>query len=163
MSTGLEWRLLTGNPNADLADWRSSFTGSVLTSRCPTSNNSLPQSVSEVLRRIHGHPSKAAQTYYYQFFRNYFVGVQNAIENISASSRIEAQGLFVIQDSLFKDITVPLTSLFSDMLQANGWRVDRIEPFSIAPTFYKINTRRWVADRYIRTENVIWATRVDRC
>jgi hypothetical protein len=116
--------------------------------------------VSNLLRSIHSHPSKAAQTYYFRFFRNYFVGIYNALDNISASSRDGANGLFVVQDSYFKDIEISLTQLFSDMLSECGWMIEKVEPFSIAPTFYKINSRRWAMESRIRTENLIWARRV---
>jgi DNA methylase len=163
ISSGLEWRLLQTNPAADFATWRSSFTGSVLTNRSPVSNRPLPRSISDLLRCIHRHPSKAAQTYYFRFFRNYFVGIQNSLENISSSCREGAQGLFVLQDSCFKDVEVALTELFCDMLQNCGWVVEKIEPFSIAPTFYKINSRRWAIGSPTPTENLIWATRVSKC
>lgn len=159
VSTGLEWRLLNGNPKADLTDWRASFTGSVLTSHVVSSTFPLPRSVGDILSGIHRHQSKAARTYYFQFFRNYFAGIQNAVGNISDACKAGARGLFVVQDSQFKDLNIPLTALFSDILEARGWSIERIEPFSISPTFYKINSRRWAAGDYVRTENVIWARR----
>lgn len=160
VSTGIEWRLLSGDRDAELTDWRASFTGSVLTSRMPTSTYPLPSSVGSVLQQIHAHPSKAAQTYYFYFFRNYFVGIQNALVNISAACKPGARGLFVVQDSQFKDLNIPLTRLFSDMLTERGWAVERSEAFSISPTFYKINTKRWAAESFVRSENLIWAKRV---
>ncbi|MGB9365650.1 MAG: hypothetical protein WCE79_06525 [Xanthobacteraceae bacterium] len=156
-STGLEWLLLNGSPNADLNSWRSGFTGSVLTTRTPTSIHPLPASVGRLLEQIHAHRSKAARTYYFQFFRNYFVGIQNALVNISAACKPGARGLFVIQDSQFKDLDIPLTALLSDILAGRGWSVERIEPFSIPPTFYKINPKRWAGGEYVSSENVIWA------
>jgi hypothetical protein len=128
VSTGLEWRLLKGDRAADLTNWRASFTGSVLTSRISQSLYPLPRSVSDVLEQVHRHQSKAAQTYYFQFFRNYFVGIQNAISNITRSCKIGSRGLYVIQDSHFKDVTIPLTELFSDILVERGWSVDRVWP-----------------------------------
>jgi len=160
ISTALEWRLLKGDPLADLTDWRSTFTGSVLTFRTRHSLYPLPRSVSDFLLAVHRHKSKAAQTYYFYFFRNYFVGMQNSICNLSSACKIGATGLFVIQDSHFKDLSVPLTDFVSDMLHERGWSVDRIEPFSISPTFYKINSRRWIPEQYVCSENVIWARRV---
>jgi SAM-dependent methyltransferase len=160
VSTGLEWRLLKNDPEADLTDWRSRFTGSVLTYRTPTSTYSLPRSVGDLLSAIQRHESKAARTYYFQFFRNYFVGIQNAIGNITHACKPGARGLFVVQDSQFKDINVSLTFFFSQMLENCGWAVDKVEPFSISPTFYKINSKRWAAENFVRSENLIWATRI---
>ena len=160
VSTGLEWRLLRNDPTADLMDWRSRFTGSVLTYRIATSTYALPRSVGDLLSAIQRHESKAARTYYFQFFRNYFVGIQNAIGNITDASKLGARGLFVVQDSQFKDINIPLTFLFSQMLENRGWVIDNVEPFSISPTFYKINSKRWAAEHFVRSENLIWATRM---
>jgi hypothetical protein len=161
VSTGLEWRLLKGDRAADLTNWRASFTGSVLTSRTPSSVYPLPRTVGDVLTAIQRHPSKAAATYYFQFFRNYFVGIQNAIGNITKASKNGASGLFVVQDSQFKDINVPLTELFEEMLKAQGWSITKTEAFSILPTFYKINTKRWSAENFVRSENLISARRVE--
>jgi SAM-dependent methyltransferase len=160
VSTGLEWRLLKNDPEADLTEWRSRFTGSVLTYRTTSSTFALPRSVGDVLSAIQRHESKAARTYYFQFFRNYFVGIQNAIGNITDACKLGARGLFVVQDSQFKDINIPLTFLFSQMLENCGWVIDNVEPFSISPTFYKINSKRWAAEHFVRSENLIWATRM---
>lgn len=160
VATGIEWRLLEGGRDADLTDWRASFTGSVLTYRSTTSVYPLPRSVADLLSAIQRHDSKAARTYYFQFFRNYFVGIQNAIGNISDACKLGARGLFVVQDSQFKDLNIPLTRLFSDMLECCGWKVEKTEPFSISPTFYKINAKRWAVENFVRSENLIWARRV---
>jgi SAM-dependent methyltransferase len=159
VSTGLEWRLLKDDRDADLGNWRSSFTGSVLTYRTPTSVYPLPRLVGDLLSEIQRHDSKAARTYYFQFFRNYFVGVQNAIGNITHACKVGARGLFVVQDSQFKDLNIPLTLLFSRMLENCGWAIERTEPFSISPTFYRINPKRWAAEDFVRSENIIWARR----
>ncbi len=157
VSTGLEWRLLKNDPKADLTDWRANFTGSVLTCRTPTSIRPLPRVIGDLLSRIQRHDSKAARTYYFQFFRNYFVGIQNALVNITNSCKPGSQGLFVVQDSQFKDIDIPLTFFFLQMLENCGWGAARTEPFSISPTFYKINPKRWAAEHFVRSENLIWA------
>ena len=158
--TEMEWRILKNDPDAEIKSWRASFTGSVLTLRVPTSKFPLPRSISDIMRAIHAHSSKASRGYYFYFFRNYFVGIQNAIDNITASCKVGAKGIFVVQDSQFKDIDIPLANLFSDILTARGWRVDGVESFSIAPTFYRVNTKRWARENLVRTENLIWARRL---
>jgi hypothetical protein len=159
VATGLEWRLVKDEPAADLSDWRASFTGSVLTDRMPTSIYPLPRSVGDVLSAIQSHDSKAARTYYFHYFRNYFVGIQNALGNITDACKSGAKGLFVVQDSQFKNLNVPLTRMFADMLRERGWRIGKIEPFSIPPTFYKINSRRWAVENFVSSENLIRAER----
>jgi hypothetical protein len=84
-------------------------------------NSCLPDSVTQLLKSISDHPSKAADTYYYSYFRQYFELLSRALTELRAIVRTGGQAVFVVQDSYFKDIHIDLPGLLSDIGDLAGW------------------------------------------
>jgi hypothetical protein len=71
-----------------------------------------------LLAEIKTHHSYASERYYFYVFRNYFIRLQAALENILAAMKRGGRGVIVIQDSYYKDVRVDTAAIVIEMLTA---------------------------------------------
>jgi len=94
-----------------------------------------------LLKRLGDHPSKAARSYYYKTFVQYFFGISRSLSELSRCTRAGAFCVLVVQDSYFKDLRVDLATIFSEIACGLGFGLSQQVDFPISRTFASINTR----------------------
>jgi hypothetical protein len=93
------------------------------------------------LGRVLCHPSKAAKSYYYKTYVQYFAGISRSISEISRCVRHGGACIIVAQDSYFKDVRVDLATMFSEIALKWGLELSRQVDFPMSRTLVTINTK----------------------
>jgi hypothetical protein len=133
----------------------------------PTIQEVVPQVDSDwgptcnsLLKKLYEHPSKAAKSYYYKTYVQYFAGIARSFGELSRCMKTGATCLMVVQDSYFKNLRVDLGSIFDEIGCGNGLTLSRQVDFAISRTFASINTgaRRYRNERSA-TESILCFTR----
>jgi hypothetical protein len=93
------------------------------------------------LGRIDRHPSKAARSYYYKTFIQYFAAISRSISEIARCLKPRGKCVIVVQDSYFKDVRADLATMFAEMASENRLRLSRQVDFGMSRTLVNINTR----------------------
>jgi hypothetical protein len=101
-----------------------------------------------LLRQLRNHPSKAAKSYYYKTYVQYFSGIARSLSELSRCMKAGAHCVIVVQDSYFKDLRIDLASIFAEIGCGVRFTLFRQVDFPILRTFASINTR----SRKYRTE-----------
>ena len=143
MKTLPELMLLNEEEEIDLATLRKKMLGGVITS-APQSNKPdtvRSSSAKELLERIQAHDSKASPTYYYRFFKQYFIGLQSSIANIANVSNRLKTITFVTQGSYYKEIFIDLPSIIDELLEEKGFLRSSASSFLGSNNMVTVNTR----------------------
>lgn len=94
-----------------------------------------------VLRKIHSHSSKAAKTYYYKTYFQYFDSMQKSVYEIDRVLANDGIVMLVIQDSYFKDILVDVSKCIREMFYNLGYRHVFSRSFKASNNMRYINTK----------------------
>lgn len=94
-----------------------------------------------LLALIYGHPSKAARSYYYKTYTQYFSAMAKSLTEISRCLRPGGRCFLVVQDSYFKDLRVDLAKIFSEMAVKAELKKARQTDFQTSRTLLNVNTR----------------------
>jgi hypothetical protein len=123
----------------------------------------LPQSSCRLLKEVSNHPSKASKSYYTKFFTNYLSSMNSVFESMTKACRKDARLVMVVQDSWYKDIHVPTSSLLKDMLVASGWTLKNEWRYEVTAILSSLNpySREWKPSKtvgeyvqmYVRCDN----------
>jgi hypothetical protein len=92
------------------------------------------------LDQVVQHPSKAAKSYYYKTYIQYFDGIARSISEIARCVKPYGKCIIVIQDSYFKGIRVDLATIFTEIASANKLALSRQVDFPMSRTFAHINS-----------------------
>jgi SAM-dependent methyltransferase len=93
------------------------------------------------LDRVAQHPSKAAKSYYYKTYIQYFTSIARSISEIGRCVKRGGNCIIVVQDSYFKGIRADLAMMFTEIASANGLSLSRKVDFPMSRTFAHINTK----------------------
>jgi hypothetical protein len=93
------------------------------------------------LKRVAGHPSKAAKTYYYKTYVQYFGAITRSVSEIARCIKPNGNCIIVIQDSYFKGIRADLATIFTEIASAKQLMLSRQVDFLMSRTFAHINTK----------------------
>jgi len=93
------------------------------------------------LRRVLRHPSKAAKSYYYKTYVQYFAAISSSVTEISRCVKREGSCAIVVQDSYFKDIRADLPAMFAEIASERGLLLSRRLDFPMSQTLVHINTK----------------------
>jgi hypothetical protein len=93
------------------------------------------------LDHVERHPSKAARSYYYKTFIQYFAAISRSMSEISRCLKPRGACVIVVQDSYFKDLRTDLATIFTEMASENKLRLSRRVDFQMSRTMVNINTR----------------------
>lgn len=115
----------------------------------PTIGNTLLGEINEinsitaqrVLRKIHSHDSKAAKTYYYKTYFQYFAAMQSSVNEINRVLAMNGVVMLVIQDSYFKDILVNVSQCIKEMFYHLDYRHIYSKCFKVSNNMRYINTK----------------------
>jgi SAM-dependent methyltransferase len=126
----------------------------------PAADTDWGPTCNDFLMRLHSHPSKAAKSYYYKTFVQYFSGISVSLSELSRCMKPGAHCVIVVQDSYFKNLRVDLASIFVEIGRALRLPLSRRVDFLILRTFASINTRsRNYRLRTSATESILCLTR----
>jgi hypothetical protein len=95
----------------------------------------------KMLEQIHNHPSKAAKTYYYKTYVQYFAAMARSFSEMGRCLKVRARCVLVVQDSFFKDAHIDLASILAEMALGASLTLHRRVNFPIRRTFGSINLR----------------------
>lgn len=114
---------------------RRSMLGSPL---APSSEGSIDSDWGDAcgrfLRSVREHPSKASSGYYYRTHVDYFRKLHAAIRRMTPSMKDGAIGVFVVQDSYYKNVHNPVAKIFAEMAESQGLGLHRQVDFSLSRT-----------------------------
>lgn len=80
------------------------------------------------LRIVEAHNTKAARSYYYKNYIQYFDAIYKSLQEINRTLMDSGQCIFVVQDSYFKGINNDLPKIYCEMADSIGWiMLDRID------------------------------------
>jgi hypothetical protein len=109
-----------------------------------------------LLERIANHRSKAARSYYYKTYAQYFAAMARSFSEVSRCLKQRGQCVLVVQDSYFKDLHIDLATIFAEMALSASLGLRRQVDFPMGRTFGSINSRsRSYRDASSATESVL--------
>lgn len=108
------------------------------------------------LEKLHSHPSKASQGYYYKNHLQYFKSLSESISEISRVLKSNAYCVLVAQDSHYKEIHNDVPSIATEMAMKSGLNLVRRSDFSSHRSMVDINghSRKYLHSRKT-TESVL--------
>jgi DNA modification methylase len=100
----------------------------------------------DILDRVRRHPSKASATYYFKMHVQYFRDAEAVLRECLRVLKPGTAAVFVVQDSWYKDIHVPLDKIYAEMArQLGAASADTISSETVRNHMGLVNTR---AKRY---------------
>jgi hypothetical protein len=157
VATSVELAVLGFRLAEQLPDLRRRLIGTpTIQDVVPNPDSSWGPACNWFLNRLHEHASKAAKSYYYKTYVQYFCGIARSLSELSRCLKIGAQCILVVQDSHFKDLRVDLASIFTEICRAQRLTLFRRVDFPISRTFANINTRsRTYRNKTSATESIL--------
>lgn len=109
--------------------------------RANDSESDLPVSVNRVLRKISQHPSRASKSYYLKGYRQYFEDINKSIKEMGRVLKPDGLGILVVQSSYYKEIEIPLGTLFKSIAKEAGLRSNVVAQFPVKRYLTAINAK----------------------
>lgn len=94
-----------------------------------------------LLASVEGHASKASATYYLKQFVQYFRDAWSILESSVLLLRSGGEAAFVVQDSWYKDVHVPLGTIYVEMAQSLGVEAKLLLSEEVRAHMGLVNTR----------------------
>lgn len=116
----------------------------------------LPESISKLIAQIRAHGSYASERYYYKGFLYYFSDMASALVRMRDWLRPGGILIFVVQDTYYKDIPVPVADLLIDLAASHGFGLRGRQDWRVRHTLSRLSphSRRSVPNR-TASESVI--------
>jgi DNA modification methylase len=95
----------------------------------------------EVLQKIRTHNSKAAESYYYKTYCQYFTDMEQSISEMSRVLKYGAIVSLVLQDSWFKDVHIDLPDIIYRLLEVYNFELLSLQREKVVNNMKYINTR----------------------
>jgi SAM-dependent methyltransferase len=93
------------------------------------------------LRQVARHPSRAAKSYYYKTYLQYFDAIARSVSEIARCIKPNGNCIIVIQDSYFKGIRADLATIFTEIASTSELMLSRQVDFTMSRTLAYINTK----------------------
>jgi ubiquinone/menaquinone biosynthesis C-methylase UbiE len=148
--TGFEMAALSEGLASDAATLRSSLMGTTCIRKQERAKVVQPESVRSLLAAIQGHCSQHSSGYYYKNLLQYFNDASLGVSEIARVLKPGGKALLVLQDSYYKEIHIPLSSLYCDIARAHGLLADVVLAYPVTRTMTSINTR---SRKYLSTRS----------
>jgi len=138
--TQVELALLGMNKDS-LDELRRNMIGTPTITKANTENNFGEDTLCyKTLQLILKHESKAAKTYYFKTYLQYFSDMISSIDEISRILKKDGVACIVVQDSWFKDIYINVADIVTEMFMNKGFRVVDEDSFIVKTNMAYINT-----------------------
>jgi hypothetical protein len=111
-----------------------------ISAKLPEPNVRWGKTCMDVLNLIGSHKSKAARSYYWKTYLQYFDGMHLSIQEIARTLCPAAKCLLVVQDSYFKDIHVDLAKITTEWAEQMNFRLTDQVGFNVSRTMGDVNT-----------------------
>jgi hypothetical protein len=92
------------------------------------------------LDRVVHHTSKAAKSYYYKTYVQYFAAIARSMWEVARCVKPSGHCIIVVQDSYFKDVRADLATIFTEIASEGGLILSRQVDFPMSRTLVNINT-----------------------
>jgi len=111
--------------------------------------NALTDSISNLIAKIRGHGSYASERYYYKGFLYYFSDMALALRLMREWLRPGGILIFVVQDTYYKDIPVPVADLLTDLAVVQGFKLTGRQDWRVRHPLSRLSphSRRSVPNR----------------
>lgn len=96
---------------------------------------------SKTLKMIAGHESKAAKSYYYKTYYQYFRDLIHSLREINRVLKNGCIAIIVVQDSWFKDIHIDLPNILIEMCKNEGLNLVTMENNPVTNNMRYMNTK----------------------
>lgn len=120
---------MIGTPTIDKnEDYNMSFEG-------------ISASCNKILSEIKSHNSKAARSYYYKTYYQYFYSMWLSLKNIDKLLKNNGTIILITQDSYFKNICVNISKCIKEMLESIGYTSIESKSFAVVNNMRYINSK----------------------
>lgn len=137
-----ELAVLGFDVNSELSGLRARLIGTpTIQGKADEPSPSWGNACVDLLERVRSHRSKAARSYYYKTYAQYFAAMSRSFSEIGRCLKGRGQCILVVQDSHFKDVHVDLATIFAEMGHAASLELRRQVDFPITRTFGSVNPR----------------------
>lgn len=135
---------------------RRALMGTTLTRPTQVDNfNHLADVSKDLLKAVAAHSSKASSGYYLKQAQQYLCDLTDGLQEITRVSRSGAHMMLVVQDSYYKDVSVPLADICIAESKLRGWELVGREAFPVKRTLTALNTPARVYKKGDVAETVI--------
>lgn len=100
----------------------------------------ISEKVKTILKKIKYHDSKASQCYYYKTYYQYFINMQESINEINRITKKNGIVMFIVQDSYFKDIFINLKRCLVETFSFYNFSLVEAIPFKVSNNMRYLNT-----------------------
>lgn len=109
----------------------------------------------DVLQKISNHNSKAAQSYYYKTFYQYFFDMDKSVAEIARVLKQDGVISIVLQDTWFKNVHIDTPNIIRMMFEKYGLKLLSINTETVTNNMRYINTRSKKYGSNINHESVL--------
>ena len=100
----------------------------------------VSQKTKAILKRIKAHKAKAAESYYYKTFFQYFENMQSSISEINRVTKRGGVVMMILQDSYFKEIYINLKQCIVETFEHYGFSLVEAKAYKASNNIRSINT-----------------------
>lgn len=131
--------IVLGSDETDIAHLRRKMLGTPLTEHTDLdSESSWGCEAVEFMEAVVSHRTKAASTYYKNYYAGYLRGLFKSLKAINGATKKKGNIALVVQDSYFKDVHFDLPTVVSQMGESLGRASERVD-FHVNRTKAAIN------------------------
>lgn len=94
-----------------------------------------------ILDSIKEHPTKAAKSYYWKNIVQYFMDLDNALDEIKRVLKPGGKELIVVQSSYFKELEIPLAKIYCEFAVNKGFKAEIVRSEKVKNHLAHVNTK----------------------
>jgi len=106
----------------------------------------------KTMEKISTHQSKAAKSYYYKTYIQYFAGMYESMKEIYRVLNTNGIAIIVVQDSWFKDVYIDVPEILIDFAKKCGFSLLEKNDFEVKNSMNYINTK---SRKYQKTKKAV--------
>ncbi len=107
----------------------------------------LPNKCIDILNNISIHSSKAASTYYYKTYCQYFISMLRSAKELYRVLGKDCKAIIVVQDSWFKDIHIDMSSIMEELFLSSGFALEKSNMVHVKNTMSYLNPKMSIKNK----------------